>query len=161
MYKSRITQVLVIAMMLVLVGSMVAMAADTIKICHLAPLTGGSAFQGQILVNAAKLAVEEINAAGGINGMLIEYIPIDETSSSSSGIEAVRKAIAEDPVVVIGQPLVLSWPLRICGGKPRSFLVDGTNADITKEAIPIPLECRLSHLLGTSAHPYGSRVLRC
>lgn len=163
MYKSRITQVLVIAMMLVLVGSMVAMAADTIKICHLAPLTGGSAFQGQILVNAAKLAVEEINAAGGINGMLIEYIPIDETSSSSSGIEAVRKAIAEDPVVVIGpnRSGTILAAENLWREAKIPFLVDGTNADITKRGNPYTFRMQVEStywaplLIRTALEYYG------
>ena len=75
---------------------------ESYRIVHLAPLTGDASFQGQILVNAAKMAVDEINANGGINGVPIEYLTVDETSSTATGIEAVRKAIDLNPVAVIG-----------------------------------------------------------
>ena len=41
-------------------------AADVIKIGHVAPLTGGIAHLGKDNENGARLAVEEINAAGGL-----------------------------------------------------------------------------------------------
>lgn len=138
MCKSWIKRALILSMMLVLVGSVMVHAQETIKICHLAPLTGDASFQGQILINAAKLAVDEINAAGGINGKLIEYIPIDETSSSSSGIEAVRKAIAMDPVAVIGpnRSGTILAAEHLWRQAKIPFLVDGTNAAITKRGNP-------------------------
>ena len=38
------------------------------KIGGIGPITGGAAVYGQAVKNAAEMAVEEINAAGGING---------------------------------------------------------------------------------------------
>lgn len=111
---------------------------ESYKIVHLAPLTGGSSFQGQILVNAAQLAVDEINAAGGINGVPIEYIPIDETSSTNTGIDAVRKAIAENPVAIIGPnrsgTILAAHQLWQEAGIPA--LTDGTNATTTQQGNP-------------------------
>jgi len=76
--------------------------SESYKIVHLAPLTGNQSFQGEVLVNCAKMAVEEINAKGGINGVPIEYIPVDETSATATGIEAVHKAIDLKPDAIIG-----------------------------------------------------------
>ena len=42
--------------------------SDTIKIGGIGPITGGAAVYGQAVKNAAEMAVEEINAAGGIPG---------------------------------------------------------------------------------------------
>lgn len=42
------------------------------------PLTGGAAQYGNAVVNAAKLAVEEINAAGGINGTNLKLVTADD-----------------------------------------------------------------------------------
>ena len=43
------------------------------KIGGIGPITGGAAVYGQAVKNAAEMAVEEINAAGGINGYQIDF----------------------------------------------------------------------------------------
>jgi len=140
MSKLTVRRIVLLAAMFVLVGSMAVMAEkpEAYRICHLAPLTGDASFQGQILINAAKLAVDEINAAGGINGVPIEYIPVDETSSSSAGIDAVRKAIAMDPVAVVGpnRSGTILAAENLWRQAKIPFLVDGTNAEITKRGNP-------------------------
>ena len=42
------------------------------------PLTGGAAMYGQAVVNSAKIAVEEINAAGGLNGIKFKLVATDD-----------------------------------------------------------------------------------
>ena len=42
------------------------------------PLTGGAAIYGVAVANSAKLAVEEINAAGGLNGVQFKLIAMDD-----------------------------------------------------------------------------------
>ncbi|MBE5971215.1 MAG: amino acid ABC transporter substrate-binding protein [Lachnoclostridium sp.] len=42
------------------------------------PLTGGAAMYGQAVANAAQMAVEEINAAGGLNGIKFKYVATDD-----------------------------------------------------------------------------------
>lgn len=46
------------------------------------PLTGGAAQYGNAVVNAAKLAVNEINAAGGINGTMLKLVSADDEADS-------------------------------------------------------------------------------
>lgn len=46
------------------------------------PLTGGAAQYGNAVVNAAKLAVDEINAAGGINGTNLKLVTADDEADS-------------------------------------------------------------------------------
>ena len=52
-------------------------AGDTIKIGCLAPLTGEVSSYGIAVANAVQMAVDEINAAGGIGGTPIELITLD------------------------------------------------------------------------------------
>lgn len=47
------------------------------------PLTGGAAVYGQAVKNAAQMAVDEINAAGGINGYQVELIALDDQHDPS------------------------------------------------------------------------------
>ena len=50
----------------------------TIKIGVSGPLTGAAAIYGTSVRNAAQLAVDEINAAGGFKGVMLELIPLDD-----------------------------------------------------------------------------------
>ncbi len=47
------------------------------------PLTGGAAVYGTAVANAAAMAVEEINANGGLNGIPFELIALDDQHDSS------------------------------------------------------------------------------
>jgi len=42
------------------------------------PLTGGAAVYGQAVANAAQIAVDEINAAGGLNGIKFKLVAVDD-----------------------------------------------------------------------------------
>jgi len=80
---------------------------QTIKIAHLAPLTGAASSYGIHLVQAPKIAVEEINAKGGVKlpdgkQLKIDYVEVDETSNSAAAIDGVKKAISLDPIVMLG-----------------------------------------------------------
>lgn len=137
---------LVVALLLLVCSFTLTAAPKSYKIAHLAPLTGDASFQGQILVNAAKMAVDEINAKGGINGVPIEYIPVDETSSTTSGIEAVRKAIALNPVAVIGpnRSGTILAAENLWKRAKIPFITDGTNADTTKKSNPYTFRIQIA-----------------
>ena len=42
------------------------------------PLTGGAAMYGKAVANAAQMAVDEINAAGGLNGIKFKLVATDD-----------------------------------------------------------------------------------
>ena len=60
----------------------------TFKIGAIGPLTGGAAVYGNAVCNAAELAVEEINAAGGINGYQVEYSKEDDELNAEKSVNA-------------------------------------------------------------------------
>lgn len=129
-----------------LLGAVASAAPESYRIVHLAPLTGDASFQGQILVNAARMAVDEINANGGINGVPIEYLTVDETSSTATGIEAVRKAIDLNPVAVIGPnrsgTILAAEDLWRQAQIP--FITDGTNAETTRKGNPYTFRIQIA-----------------
>ena len=47
------------------------------------PLTGGAAMYGMAVANAAKLAVDEINAAGGLNGVNFKLVALDDVNDAT------------------------------------------------------------------------------
>ena len=56
---------------------------------------------GRDTQNAAKMAVEEINAQGGLPGRKFEIVVADETENPEQGIAAIKKLTADDKVDVL------------------------------------------------------------
>lgn len=69
-------------------GSATSGSGDTFKLGGIGPLTGGAAIYGNNAMNGAKIAVDEINAAGGINGYQIEFKAEDDTHDAEKSINA-------------------------------------------------------------------------
>ena len=63
-------------------------SAGTWRIGGIGPTTGGAAVYGQAVQNGAQIAVDEINAAGGINGVFIEYTFADDENNAEKGVNA-------------------------------------------------------------------------
>lgn len=59
-----------------------------LKIGGIGPLTGDNAIYGQAAMNGAQIAVDEINAAGGICGMQIVFNPQDDESDPDKSVNA-------------------------------------------------------------------------
>ncbi|QUL56078.1 ABC transporter substrate-binding protein [Paenibacillus tritici] len=76
-------------------------AGGTIKIGADLELTGGQASFGDSVSKGAKLAVDEINAAGGVLGKQLELIVADNASKSEEATQAAQKLITSDKVVTI------------------------------------------------------------
>jgi branched-chain amino acid transport system substrate-binding protein len=76
-------------------------SGDTIRIGQYASLTGKEAAFGQSSHNGTLLAIEEINAAGGILGKQIELITEDDQSRQGEPATVVKKLIARDGVVAL------------------------------------------------------------
>lgn len=78
----------------------VATAADTIKIGFNAPLTGFAASDGKSSTEGAKLAVNQINAAGGVLGKKLELVIYDDQAKPAQAIPIANKLIGKDKVVL-------------------------------------------------------------
>lgn len=81
-------------------------AADVIKIGHVAPLTGGIAHLGKDNENGARLAVEEINAAGGLKvgdkTYKLDLVAEDDKADPKEGTLAAQKIVDSGAVAVVG-----------------------------------------------------------
>jgi branched-chain amino acid transport system substrate-binding protein len=73
-----------------------AQAADVIKIGMVDPLTGVYAAPAQNEVTGAKLAVQHINAKGGILGRQVELLVEDSANDVGTGVQKARKLIERD-----------------------------------------------------------------
>ncbi len=77
------------------------LTGDTIKIGWIGPLTGSSAILGMDSVKAAKIAVDNINAKGGIQGKKVSLLIQDDQYQTSRSIAAYDKLVHTDSVKII------------------------------------------------------------
>ncbi|MGD0622729.1 MAG: ABC transporter substrate-binding protein [Thermacetogeniaceae bacterium] len=73
----------------------------TINIGWVAPLTGTCADDGNQMLNGAKMAAKEINAAGGINGAQIVLVPQDDKSDPKEAANIATKFTADSSIVAV------------------------------------------------------------
>jgi len=80
--------------------------AEVIKIGHVGPLTGGIAHLGKDNENGARLAVEEINAAGGLKvgdkTYKFELVAEDDKADPKEGTLAAQKIVDSGAVAIVG-----------------------------------------------------------
>ena len=90
---------LILTLLLLLAASHV-LAADVVKIAITGPFTGGSAPMGVSMRDGAKLAIAEINAAGGIKVggrmMKIEVIERDDEAKNERGALIAQELASMD-----------------------------------------------------------------
>ncbi len=78
---------------------------SVIKIGSVHPLTGSYAYEAQAIVNAQQLAIDEINAAGGISSMggaKLELEVGDSQASADTGASETERLIAEGCSIITG-----------------------------------------------------------
>jgi branched-chain amino acid transport system substrate-binding protein len=69
-----------------------ALAEDTIKIAYIDPLSGGGASIGEVGLKTFKYLADEINAAGGMNGMKVEIVGLDNKTNPQETLIQAQKA---------------------------------------------------------------------
>ena len=107
-------------------------AVDSVKVGIVLPLTGDYAKFGEIEKKSFELALDEINASGGINGKQLELVMEDDTGRPDVGRSAVEKLIAKDKVVMIGggySNSVTYAVAGVCQQNKMPFLVNTGSAD--------------------------------
>ena len=114
-------------------------AADTLKIGIVAPSTGAAAEAGRYEMQGAKLAVEEINKAGGVLGKQIELISEDDQTTNPGAVMAFSKLAGnKDIAAFIGTvrstQMMAIAPDVLKMGKP--VMIGGTDPELTHMGNP-------------------------
>ncbi len=76
-----------------------AMAADPIKIGVSGPFTGGSSSMGVSMRDGVKLAITEINKAGGVLGRQLVAVERDDEARNELGVQIAQELINKEKVV--------------------------------------------------------------
>ena len=131
---------LAILMSVTLVGLMVfggifvptCKAAKAIKIGIPLPLTGRHSPFGHHQKRAFDLALEEINAAGGVKGRMIELVYADDQSKPEKGLTAAQKLVGDKDVIMLTGEYSSSctYPIAALAQKSKvPFMVSCAAAD--------------------------------
>ena len=119
----RLLRGIVIAVSFAAVSGTTVQAQDTIKIGLVNEATGPNAEAGVFTVNGAKLALDEINAAGGVLGRKLELKLEDNQSTNPGTVLAFSKLLGEPGIVAIIGPI-------------RSTQIQAASPTIAKAGIP-------------------------
>jgi branched-chain amino acid transport system substrate-binding protein len=107
----------VLCVLLIAAGSLFASGGseepETLKIGAIFAVTGGASFLGAPEAKTAEMVVDKINAAGGINGKMIELIIKDSAANPEKAISFAKQLIEEDKVLAIIGPSTSGETLQI------------------------------------------------
>jgi branched-chain amino acid transport system substrate-binding protein len=96
LFTVRLCLVVAVAVLLLGTGNGLQAAEEVVRIGNIIPLSGPSASVGQQGRNAREMAVEEINAAGGIKslgGAKLEMLYADSESKPEKGVSEAERMI--------------------------------------------------------------------
>ncbi|MEG1557925.1 MAG: ABC transporter substrate-binding protein, partial [Oscillospiraceae bacterium] len=137
--------------------------ADTIKIGFIGPLTGETAQYGENVRNGAKMYIDEVNAAGGINGKQIEFIDYDDKSEPTDAASAYSRLVDQDGVCAIIGPVTTNCANAVAelaaeDGIPV-ITSSGTGDSLTEVGKTFFRTCYKDSFQGTKIAQYMSEIL--
>jgi branched-chain amino acid transport system substrate-binding protein len=122
-----------------------AIAQEPIKIGVTQPLTGAFAASGNYVAQGARIAEEQINAAGGVLGRKIQLVIEDNKSNPTEAVATAEKLIAKDKVPV----MMGAW---------SSTLTLAIMPKLMEYQVPMLVETSSSGKITTSGNPYIFRI---
>ncbi len=120
-------------------------SGGTLKIGLQAPMTGDNAQYGEVMRKGVALAIDEINAAGGVNGLQLELVIGDDKATPAEAVSVVQRMITLDKVAAV---------------------IGGFNSSPTLAAMPVTQAAKTIHFtmgaspsLTESGDPYMFRAI--
>jgi len=111
-------------------GALARAEAAEVTVGAITPLTGKLAVYGEGFQRAMLLALDEVNASGGINGKPMKIFFEDNTSTSKGSVSAIQKLITIHKFPVIFGPAASSNFLAVCpiAQNNRTILIGAESA---------------------------------
>ena len=128
---------------------------EPIKIGLLYSATGMAAAASSEVIDALKLELKLLNAAGGIDGRPIEFVMADDGSDAQKGVVAATKLIEDDKVTAILGPFAMfvSSPVGMLAekaGVPIIYLTPKSPADTAPQKYPFAVDYKVMDMMGMS-----------
>ena len=159
----RLTAVSTLALAALLSGSC-SQPSDAIRIGEFASLTGKEATFGQASHKGTLLAIEEINAAGGVLGKKLELLSEDNQSKTGESATIAKKFISRDKVVAVLGEVASSRSLEaapVCqAGKIPMISPASTNPEVTARGDYIFRVCFIDPFQGTVMAKFAQNTLK-
>jgi len=102
MKPSKLIRIFILAVCAGAVVTLSAQARESIKVASLYAFTGAAAKANLLSIQSIRFAIDEINANGGVLGLPLELIEIDNQSSPIGSKVAAEKAVAAEVVAILG-----------------------------------------------------------
>ncbi|MCK1297378.1 MULTISPECIES: ABC transporter substrate-binding protein [unclassified Bradyrhizobium] len=146
-----------------LVAATPALSADKVaKIGVLAPLTGSTAADGKEMVDGAKLAVDEINAGGGVAGYKLQAVVGDTQAGSADQVTSAIERLTGDRdlnAIVTGFTSSSNFEINIMAEQDMPYLLYGS-ANQTRDIIaPHPDKFPTVYSLSPSFDAYETEMI--
>jgi len=134
--KRNIIAALVLCCAALLLFACTAKDSNTVSVGAIFPLSGAVAFYGNESRDGALLAIEEINAAGGLLGKKIALISEDDEGNAEKAVNAFTKLVSRDKVAYIMGSSTSGPTMAMTALAQQSKVIlispSATNADVTK-----------------------------
>jgi branched-chain amino acid transport system substrate-binding protein len=136
---------------------------DKVRIGVYMSLTGSTANFGISSTNGIKMAAEEVNAAGGINGKQVEILVQDDRSDASEAATIVTKFVTQDQVHAILGEVASSRSIAAApiaqNAKIPMLTPSSTNPEVTKKGNYIFRSCFIDPVQGAAIAQFAARTL--
>lgn len=136
--------------------------ADVIKLGILAPLTGPAAADGQEVANGVKLAVEELNKAGGVAGHTFEAVVADVGDASADKVATAAERLLGDQAtgaIFTGYASTSNFEIDMMAEQDMIYLLSG-NSQQTKDIVsPDPSRFATVWSLTPSYDAYNTEIV--
>lgn len=136
---------------------------DKVKIGVFMSMTGDTAQFGISSTNGIKMAADEINAAGGINGKQVELDVQDDRSDPSEAATIVTKFVTQDSVNAILGEVASSRSIAAApiaqSAKIPMLTPSSTNPEVTKKGDYIFRSCFIDPVQGAAIAQFAARTL--
>jgi len=136
---------------------------DKVRIGVFMSLTGSTANFGISSTNGIKMAADEINAAGGINGKQIELNIQDDRSDAQEAATIVTKFVTQDQVHAILGEVASSRSIAAApiaqNAKIPMLTPSSTNPEVTKKGDFIFRSCFIDPVQGAAIAQFAARTL--
>lgn len=138
--------------------------SDTIKIGEVGSMTGNQATFGTSTHEGITLAIDEINAAGGVKGKKLELVSLDDQGKPEEAATAVTKLITQDKVTAILGEVASSISLAMApiaqGNKVPMITPSSTNPKVTEQGDYIFRVCFIDPFQGTVMARFATETLK-